>query len=287
MSSTTYTSLSQIEKDVPQADIYIAGSDQIWNCRNLHNGKDDAYFLTFAPQDSIRFSYAASLAMPQIPEEQIPRYRRLIADLDSVSVREHSGVELLATIGITKVTQVIDPTYLLSPTQWDEIADQNSTGTTTDYVLVYGYKQQKNVYAYARRLANQLGAKVYTINTSIEDFFLDTDKYFWNASPNAFVNLVKNARAVVTNSFHGMAFSIIYNIPFHFFTMDNGTDSRMLDALKEFRLTDRRLTDDTLLLNSMDYQQTNDIISHQRQASLDFLHTAVSAAKRVRSSDES
>ena len=84
--------------------------------------------------------------------------------------------------------------FLLERNDWDVIADASDFVPTEDYVLVYGYNRQKDVYAYARRLAKKLGVKVYTIGTAIEDYTLDQDRYFWNAPPNTFVNLVRNAK---------------------------------------------------------------------------------------------
>lgn len=138
-------------------------------------------------------------------------------------------------------------------------------------MLVYGYARQSNVYRYARALAKRLDAKVYSINTAIEDHFLDTDKYFWNASPNTFVKLVKHAEAVVTNSFHGTAFSIVFNKPFHFFPVTLTTNSRMLDLLDALHLSDRCVTEQKPLAQYIDYTNTNAILEELREDSLDFL----------------
>lgn len=120
--------------------------------------------------------------MPEIPDDQKDRYRRLISDFDAVSVREPSSVPMLEDLGISNVQSVIDPVFLLEKDDWNVIADASDFTPTEDYVLVYGYNRQKDVYAYARRLAKKLGVKVYTIGTAIEDYTLDQDRYFWNAS---------------------------------------------------------------------------------------------------------
>ena len=275
MSSKMYKNFDDIKADIPAADVYICGSDQIWNCKNKENGKDDAFFLSFAPQGAKKVAYAASIAMPEIPEDQKARYKRLISDFDAVSVREPSSIPMLESLGIQHVKSVVDPVFLLEQKDWNVIADDSDFVPKEGYVLVYGYNRQKNVYEYARKLANKLGVKVYTIGTAIEDYTLDQDKYFWNATPNTFVNLIRNAKAVVTNSFHGTVFSIVYNKPFHFFTVKQTTNSRMLDLLDSLGLASRHVMDDQLLENSIDYAQTNERLEKLREKSLAFLRDTV------------
>lgn len=275
MSPKTYKTLEDIKADVPIADVYICGSDQIWNCKNKENGKDDAFFLSFAPREAKKVAYAASLAMPEIPEDQRARYKRLISAFDAVSVREPSSVPMLGELGIQNVKSVVDPVFLLDQTEWNVIADDSDFIPDEDYVLVYGYNRQKNVYEYARKLAKKLGAKVYTIGTAIEDYTLDQDKYFWNATPNTFVNLIRNAKAVVTNSFHGTVFSIVYNKPFHFFTVKQTTNSRMLDLLDSLGLANRHVMDNQLLSNDIDYVPVTEKIELYRGFSIAFLLNSV------------
>lgn len=275
MSRRMYHSLAEIEADLPIADVYICGSDQIWNCKNKENGKDDAFFLSFAPEGSRKIAYAASLAMPEIPQDQRSRFHTLISDFDAVSVREPSAIHLLEEIGIEKAQSVVDPVFLLESTDWDVIANASDYNPKEEYVLVYGYNRQKNVYSYARKLAKKLGVKVYTIGTAIEDYALNTDKYFWNASPNTFVNLIRNAKAVVTNSFHGTVFSIVYNKPFHFFTVKQTTNSRMLDLLDSLDLADRHVLSEELLDNSIDFKKINYLLEAKRISSLTFLKSSI------------
>jgi hypothetical protein len=272
LSPVQYKNMEELNSNAPIADIYIAGSDQIWNC-NSDTGKDDAYFLTFAPKNAKKVAYAASLAMPDIPANEIERYKKLISDFDAVSIREKTGVELIKNLGIENAVNVLDPVYLLEKTEWDRIAKQSKFQSKEKYVLVYGF--ERNIYLYARKLANQLGIKVYTINMRIKDLFIDTDRYFWNVSPNTFVNLIKNAEAVVTNSFHGISFSIIYNRPFHCFNRKGNANSRMLDLLNDLNSSDRNVVSTEFLSNDIDYTATNKIIEQKRDFSIDFLKTAL------------
>ncbi len=266
-----YYTYDELKENTPDFDVYITGSDQIWNC-NIENGKDDAFFLRFTPKNREKMSYAASISMDEIPEEQKDRFRENLKDFDFISVREQTAIRLLEEIGIKNVERVLDPVYLLDIKDWNKIAQKSKLNLESDkYILAYGFKQQKDLYEYARKLANDRNCKIYSINTNFEDKFLDVDKYFYNATPYDFVNLVKNAQEVVTNSFHGLSFSIIYNKPVHQFKKSGTENSRMIDLLTEINLSDRLVVNNNLLTNKVDFLRTNDIIKELKNKSIDFL----------------
>lgn len=118
------------------------------------------------------------------------------------------------------------------------------------YILVYGFLQQKNVYEYARKLGNKKNLKIFNVNTLIEDYFLDTDKYFWNVTPEDFLALIYYSQEVVTNSFHGLSFSLIFEKDFHLFGKKGNSSSRMFDMVKLINLEDRILKDSNTILDS-------------------------------------
>ena len=270
-----YYSYNELVNNPPEFDCFIAGSDQIWNC-NIENGKDDAFFLRFVGEDKIKMSYAASIAMNEIPEEQKERFKRNLQDFDHISVREQTGINLLQQIGIKNVEKVLDPVYLLEREQWDEFADKSSLNLEKEkYILAYGFKRQKDLYQYARKLATSKGYKLYSINTNFEDKFLDVDKYFYNATPNDFVHLVRNAQDIVTNSFHGLSFSIIYNKPVHQFKKSGNENSRMTDLLEELKMSKRLVNNNEIITNTIDYNETNKIIKENRKKSIDFLNNSL------------
>ena len=269
-----YNSYSELKNNPPEVDAFIAGSDQIWNC-NTNIGKDDAYFLGFVSKNKKKISYAASIAMDKIPEEQINRFKENLKDFDYISIREKTGVKLLENIGIKNVERVLDPVYLLDKSEWDQIAGKSSFKLCNEkYILVYGFKRQKDLYEYARKVANERNCKIYSINTNFEDYFLDVDKYFYNATPYDIVNLVKNAEEVITNSFHGLSFSIIYNKPVHQFKKMGNENSRMVDLLEELKMSER-LVKDRLLDKEVNYGETNEIIKCNKNISSQFLKNSL------------
>lgn len=275
LSENQYKNLDDLNKNVPKADYYFAGSDQIWNCEELLNGKDDSFFLTFAPKETKKISYAASLAMSKIPNNQINRYRDLISDFNAVSIREKDGVKMVENLGIKNVINVLDPVFLLDNYAWNRIASQSNFKSKKKYILVYGFKRQKNLYKYARKLGDKLNVSVYAINNNVEDYFLDIDKYFWNASPETFIKLIKNSEAVVTNSFHGLSFSIIYNKPFHLFSRKGKANSRMLNLLGDLNLTDRVINSEELISNTVNFTEANKFITAKRDFSIEFIKNSI------------
>lgn len=229
LSSRTYASFEELKRFSPDADMFVTGSDQVWNM-NMQNGRDDSYFLKFAPENAKKVSYAASIAMDELSDEQADRMKKMLEDFDEVSVREKTGCSLLEGFEIP-CSQVCDPVYLPGVDQWRQMAKNKADGEK--YILVYAFYGQKNVYEYARAIAKKEKCKVYSVNTSYLDAFRGVDKYFWAVSPEEFVGLVSGAHRVVTNSFHGFSFSLIFNKPVCVFKTDKKGNSRLIDMVEK------------------------------------------------------
>lgn len=227
-----YNSLEELIACPPIADGIIAGSDQIWNY-NIH--KDDTYYITFAPKNCFRASYAASIAQDSIPDDLKIAYQKRLTGFRSISVREITAEKLLKEIGIDNVTTVLDPVFLLSKSEWiQNIADPYFSDS--GYILMYAFNCTKEIAAYARERAKKQGKKFYIINTMVNDYRYNCDHHFWNCSPNRFVSLFKNADEVITNSFHGLCFSIIFQKQVHIFSKYTGGNSRLFDLIHEINL---------------------------------------------------
>ena len=143
-----YTSNDDLKQNPPEADVYFAGSDQIWNCF-FPNGKDPAFYLDFAPAGSVRASYAASFAMDDIPEEWKPDVKRRLSGLDHISVRESSGAAIVERLGIPGAVQVMDPVFLLDSEAWASI--EKPVPNTEPYVLLYDFDRNPEMVRFARR----------------------------------------------------------------------------------------------------------------------------------------
>lgn len=227
-----YKSLEELTKKPPKADGMIAGSDQIWNY-SFH--QDGTYYLSFAPHNCFKASYAASIAQDSIPEHLKPVYQSRLSDFKKIAVREQTGANLLNEIGLLNVTTVLDPVFLLSEEEWmTQIADCKFIDR--GYVLLYAFNCTNAIANYAKELAKKHGKKLYIINTMINDYRFGCDHHFWNCSPTRFVSLMHNADEVVTNSFHGLSFSIIFKKQVHVFSKHTGGNSRLFDLMKDLNM---------------------------------------------------
>lgn len=226
-----YSSKEELKNCPPMADIYISGSDQVWN--NDYNGDNEySYFLDFVPNHAKKVAYAASFGKEDVPQKHLSDIKPLLQDFDKISVREADAKRILAPIGIY-ATHVVDPVFLFSKQEWREFATKHETDKP--YILVYVMDGLYNeLLDYAQKWKEQTGKKIYVVSfKKIKDQRID--KCFYLTSPKDFVGLIDNADAVITNSFHGTAFSILFQKDF----MTVGKEkynSRMCSLLSKLNL---------------------------------------------------
>ena len=231
--TTDPVSKEELPQLVPEYCAFIAGSDQIWSPACA--GFDKAYFLDFAKPEQ-KYSYAASFGTDSLAEEWIPEYRDLLRDFQNFSVREASGAALIETITQKKAAVHMDPTLLLAQKSWEQL-------TATDvikkpYIFVYSVQKPVALLSRARSLGREKNLPVYYLND--KHLPLRGLKYVKAASPDQFVSLIKNAEYVLTNSFHGVVFSLIFHKKF-LVELDSagGRNSRAEELLKKLHIGNR------------------------------------------------
>jgi len=241
-----YWSIDELRANPPEADVYIAGSDQIWNTE-FRNGTDPGYYLDFGDKSVRRISYAASFATPDILPSAREFVRTNLARFDAISVREHSALAIIESLGYA-ATEVLDPVFLLSSQQWQDLADD--TGKGERYVLVYDFMNSPEVRKEAKRIAAAQNLKIFTIGDKRLRY---ADRNFIYASPLAFLGLVRHAAHIVSNSFHGTAFAIIFGIPYTIVNREDGLNIRMhnLSRLNITRLPEAISASRTFLTDSI------------------------------------
>ena len=208
-----YSSYEELANDPPIADVYIAGSDQIWRT-NLMNGKDPAFYLQFGNKTVRRMSYAASFGLPHLTDGMDYLVRTYLSGMDAISVRESSGLEILEKLGVHGKL-VIDPVFLLTKTEWINLLGLREALVTKPYLLVYDLNRRNmpdEKQAFAQRYAKKNGLKIIAVNDIRETDYADIN--INNAGPAEFVNLIANAQYVLSDSFHATAFSCIMHTPF-------------------------------------------------------------------------
>lgn len=274
LSSQKYMSLKSLAENAPDYDIYICGSDQIWNVY-LPNGNDDAYFLSFAG-DKPKMSYAASMSMDgSFDEETTKRFAKLLNDFCAISVREDVAVGQLAFLN-RKIEHVLDPVFLLNKEMWIQNLCLDNGDRNDKYILIYPMGDGQSVFRQAKRLSEITGLPVYSISQSnkIPTFI---KKNYNGPKVEDFVGLIKNATYVVTNSFHGTAFSIIMKKNFWACSIKN-TSSRIKSLVRVVGLENRLLADDdttrnlTEQINYLNIENNlNKAVLHSKQFIIDSL----------------
>lgn len=255
-------------------DVYIAGSDQIWNY--MHNDNLDVYFLEFAKKfGARRISYAASISAASIPKKYQDEYKNLLGNIEHLSVRELQGAKLIKELTGREAEVVLDPTLLITSNEWKQnIAINPLQGEK--YVLVYTLSGSKYIHDLCEYVADKLGCKIVSmkINFRKDDSKKITDLF--ELGPQEWVGLISGATYVITDSFHGTAFSINFNKPFT--TLVNpvsNMNSRVLSILEITGLKNRIIYDDgkNMLPDSLtvDYEPVNNIIAEWREKSLSFI----------------
>lgn len=231
--SKRYDSYNELLRSQPEADVYLAGSDQIWNT-TLPNGKDPSFFLQFGNKHTKRISYAASFAIPKIDDNDKVQIQQWLKIFDAISVRERTGIDILNTLGLEGI-EVLDPVFLISEREWMRFAGKKRI-IKYNYLLIYDlYLNDNRLHTEAIRLAKKMKLKVVAVDGVMKCPY--ADKNVSNAGPNEFVNLIQNAKFVITNSFHATSFSIIFKKPFKvFYKYEN--ISRMSDLLNKLGLAE-------------------------------------------------
>lgn len=265
-----YTSNEELKTNLPDADAYICGSDQIWNSY-FPNGKDPAFYLDFVPDNKLKISYAASFAIDAIAEELKPFVREKISRLNWVSVREASGVQLVKDVGIENVSQVLDPVFLVEPTYWESFIKPISG----NYIFIYDFDSNPVLRTFALQHAKTRGLQIYTVNNNIRY----ADKNFYLHGPDVFLSLVQGAELVLTNSFHAVAFSLIFQKQFLVFNRAEKINTRMRDLLasvQQSQLLVQTLDECETSLAPINYSVVATALAEAKQRSQEFLITALS-----------
>lgn len=263
-----YNDLTQLRENPPEADIYIAGSDQIWNVL-LPNGSDRAYYLEFGKNDVLRVSYAASFSIPNVEDRFIPFLRQRLRNFDYISVRERSALNILEDLGVSG-QKVVDPVFLLSKDEWIK-KFIGSTDAEESYILVYDVMNCSRIRRIAEKLSKIRSCPIYSIGSYKLKY---ADKNFDTLPPDKFVELISNAKTVISNSFHATAFAMIFNKEFFVVNRSDGLNERMVDLLKEHGLLSRLIDDNFEEYNlnmEIDYREFNEKISAEIDQSKLFL----------------
>ena len=211
VASAVYSDENSLKANPPQADIYCTGGDQMWN--EQHNGHKTKreYYLSWAPEGKPRISLFTSIGKDRFDEWEKEEVRELLSDYSLISVREESGKKAIEDLGIKNVYHLQDPTILLDTEEWEALSGRRVI--EEKYILLYEISRKAPLAAYARELARRTGLKVVRINYYTFDA-LKYGKSITAPTLEQFLSLFRYAEYVITNSFHGTAFSIVFGRKF-------------------------------------------------------------------------
>ncbi len=272
LSKKKYSNFLELKNDPPIADAYISGSDQIWNTQN-YNLPDDVkgYYLQYVPQGKIKLAYASSIGKDEFSQEEKVNVKEYLKDFKAVSVRENSAVSMLEEIGVENAVHVLDPTLLLTKQEWLEFLG-NHKKEKEPFIFVYNLNRNAHVKNFALKLAEQKGLKIINFSDTL-DFMSGAENRIHNTVFD-FLYYLSDAEYIVTDSFHGTAFSVNLGKQFISFAAPR-FNSRLLSILELFGLEDRFLTefDGTVdaIYKDIDKEKVQNKLSVERERCINFL----------------
>ena len=225
-------------------EVFLTGSDQVWG--PISTGHyDPTYFLDFVPKSSRKLAFAASFGKAIFDEQTLKEYGVLLKKYDSLAVRENVAVELLKKMDIS-AKQVLDPTLLMDADAWSEYVKPMKK--PEKYVLVNQIHANSDLDHYAVKFAEKAELPLLRVSPLLHQA-KRSGKFVYCPDISGFLDLVKNAAYMVTDSFHGTAFAINFNTQFVEVLPNTGTSSRNQSILELTGLTDRIVRD----LNDFSY----------------------------------
>jgi hypothetical protein len=255
-------------------DLYILGSDQIWNSR-ITKGFDTIYFGDFPVKEGARkIAYAASMEADSLTREQEVYFISRLKNIDTISVRESTLKHLLQPLTEKHIYIVIDPTLLVGANCWDTLIKKPSINKK--YVLIYQVMPNIVALDIANNVADQLGAIVLEVSSKINRYKAENN-YRQCVSPGEFIGLIKYASCVITTSFHGTIFSILFKKPFYTIKVGNW-DTRVDSLLNSLDLPDRLLVEkDHFVFTEINYTHVDSRLELIKQESISFIQNTISA----------
>ena len=248
-----------------ETDLYICGSDQIWNPVLTGGDFDRAFFLEFAKGRKVAYGVSTGEADLASNGDEL---RKLTSDFEYISVREKKTAEELSSILNRNVEVVLDPTLLLDAQ--DYAGMEMPLDEKGPYLLFYNVSPAPLATSTALKIANEKGFRIIDISPS-PFVRVPGAKKVDDIGPGEFLSYIKNAECVVTNSFHGTVFSIIYRKSFYSIPHKKRS-GRVVDLLELTGLSERLITDsDSVSYKSLDYVSAYESLNEARKKSIDFL----------------
>lgn len=276
---TTYYGFDALKKSSDNYVAFLTGSDQLWSPSGLPT---NFYNLKFVQEDKLKISFASSFGVSRIPWYQIRRTRDYLNRIQFISCREKTGTEIVLELTGRTVPVVADPTMMYDKSKWDSML-KSEKKIEGDYIFAYFLGDDERCRKETKKLSDKTGLKIVSIRQYVDADLNFGDIHVKDADPADFVNLIKNARYVCTDSFHGSVFSIINHRQFIVFNRysdnDKASKNTRIENLCERLGLNRRFNGDIVneMLREIDYNLVDKKMNAIREETISYLETAFDA----------
>lgn len=253
---------------LPSPHAFICGSDQIWNPQ-ITSGLDDAYFVNFE-SPAIKIAYAGSVGKDDINNSLTQELANRVNQMDHVGIRERHLQNILSSKVYKGIKHVLDPTFLIPKSHYQQILKPTKQN---DYVLIYAMSNTEKCIEIGKYIA-----KIHNLKTILIKGIKKkgVDHVVVAPSPEEFLGLIQDATFIVTSSFHGLAFSLIFEKQFYCVGSSEGRSSRLVDLLESADLQQRLVdTIDNCTQSSINYNVVNVKLNYLKKNSQKFLNNSL------------
>lgn len=254
-------------------DVIVVGSDQLWN-KKITGLHDPFYWAEFTKQSNVKaITYAVCMNLESLTEEDLDTIKENLQNFSSLSVRESNLASLLQPLTPMHIHISLDPTLMVERTLWTNLLKNEKKSFKNPYILVYAILERQKVIENAKRFASSHNMQLVVMSPIAE--VKPFKKYFQPSSPLGFMNAIAHASCVITSSFHGLAFSIIFHKEFYVMG-DSGRNERMKSLLNSLGIGSRFVSEieeaDSAVI---DYKMVENKLRILRSDSQNYLKEAI------------
>ena len=278
-------SWKELRKQASEMDAVVVGSDQLWRPSNIVGS---FFTLEFVPDDIKKVSFSTSIGVPELPNNLHKHAKKFMSRFQHISVRENTAADIVKDMCGKEAKVLCDPTMMLTAEQWMEVQDKKPF-TEGKYILTYFMGDNPEHREFAKRLREKTGYKIVALlhgATYIPEDEEYPDEKPFNVGPSEFMNLIRNAEYICTDSFHGCVFCILNQKKF--FTFRRWPDGskfsandRIYTLLDWTGLQDRMLNGDEdislCITKEIDYNDVLERVAAKRKEAKDYLTNALNS----------
>lgn len=264
----TYSDYNELISSPPLMDVYVTGSDQVFNPSNIYR---DAFYLNFKSGNAKKVAYAPSFGVNTFNEEFSRSIESLVADFKALSCREKEGADFLSQITGKEVPWLVDPTFLIDAKEWEKLCVRPPINEK--YIFIYALTGENYLIDIAKKIRNKTGYKILYQRHNIRSF-VNVDKVMYDSGPAEFLGFIRNAEILLTDSFHGTVFSTIFDKPFYTFITRPKVSTRIYNLANILDIYDRIVTPSTLNdieFSTIPYKTNKDRLNQMIEQSKSFI----------------